>query len=96
MHVFMLFLTGAAALLAAWIVVRLPRLTPQSGQAITVWLCATIAVFIGAPFAVTLVGQAFGAFLAIFCVALPSGICIFLTIAWVMLYVMRAIAPYRG
>jgi hypothetical protein len=92
----MLFLTGAAVVLAAWIVVRFPRLAPQSGHAVTVWLVGTIVVFLGAPFAVTGVGLAFGAFIAVFCVALPAGICIFLTTAWVMLYVMRAIAPYRG
>jgi hypothetical protein len=92
----MLFLTAGAAVLASWIVVRFPRLTPQRGQAVTVWLFATIGVFIGAPFAVTGVGLALGAYAAVFLVALPAGICIFLTCAWVMLYVMRAIAPYRS
>jgi hypothetical protein len=95
-HEFMLFLTIGAAALAAWVVVRFPGITPHSGRAVTVWLFATIACFIGAPFAVTGVGMELGAFIAVFCVALPMGICIFLTTAWVMLYVMRAIAPYRG
>jgi hypothetical protein len=94
-HAFMLVLTAAAALLAGWVVVRFPSLTPRSGTAVTTWLLAAVALFIGAPFAVTGVGVTLGAFAAVFLVALPAAICIFLTCAWVMLFVMRSIAPYR-
>lgn len=93
-HVFMLFLTGGAALLAGWVVVRFPRLTPQSGRGVSAWLAGAIACFVGAPLAVTGVGLALGAFAAVFFVALPAAMVIFLACAWVMLYVMRAIAPY--
>ncbi len=91
----MLVLTGAAAALAGWIVVRFPRLTPKSGQAVTIWLFGAIALFLGTPAAVMGVGLTLGAFAAVFLIALPSAICIFLTCAWVMLFVMRAIAPYH-
>ena len=94
-HFFMLCLTGGAAVLAAWIVVRFPGLTPQTGQAVSIWLGAAMACFLGTPLAVVGVGMHFGAFVAALGVALPAGTCIFLSIGWLMLYVMRAISPYQ-
>ena len=94
LHTFLLVLTTASALLAAWIVVRFPRLNPMEPQTITVALAGAVAVALVIPRAIPLVGMPLGALGAIFLVALPGCVYLFLTAAWVMLFVKRAIEPY--
>jgi hypothetical protein len=94
-HGFMLVLAGCAVTLAGWIIVRFPRLAPQSGRGVSVWIAVAIACFVGAPLAVTPVGLALGGVAAALLVALPAAICIFLACGWMMLFVIRAIAPFR-
>ncbi len=91
----MLVLAGCAVALAGWIIVRFPRLTPLSARGVSLWLAAAIVCFVGGPFAVTPVGLALGAVPAALLVALPSAIFIFLACGWMMLFVIRAIAPFR-
>jgi uncharacterized membrane protein len=93
-HTFMLFLTGSAAILALWLVARFPKLSPQSGRGVSMWLGGAILCFVAVPQTVMLVGGMFGALVAAMLVALPGGICIFLAIAWIMLYVLRSIQPF--
>jgi hypothetical protein len=91
---FMLFLAVASALLALWIVVRFPRLNPESGRAVTVGLVAAALVFVAVPPAIGFVGVPLGGLAAIFLVALPGCTYLFVAVAWLMLYLGRAIAPY--
>lgn len=90
----MLFLISGAASLAGWVVVRFPGLTPRTARGVTVWLALAIVCFLGTPFAVMGVGTVLGALFAAMFVALPAAICIFLSVAWLLLYVMRGISPY--
>jgi hypothetical protein len=88
-------LVVGSALLALWIIVRFPRLTPTTGKGVSVGLGVAIALFVGTPPAIMVIGGAVGFIGAAMLVVLPAGICIFLAIAWIMLFVMRAIEPYR-
>ena len=94
LHTFLVALTTGSALLAAWLVVRFPRLNPAEAPAITVALLGAVVVALGVPRFIPVVGQPFGALAAIFLVALPGCTYLFLAAAWVMLYVKRAIDPY--
>ena len=93
-QIFTLFLAIASALLALWIVVRFPGLNPESGRAVTLALVGAAIVFVAVPPAIGLVGVPLGGFAAAFLVALPGCTYLFLAIAWLMLYLGRAIAPY--
>ena len=91
---YMLFLTAGGALLAAWIVVRAPRLTPRSARGVGLGLAGIAAVSLVAPYAIRPVGVPLGAPAAALLVALPACTYVFTAIAWLMLYVARAIAPH--
>jgi hypothetical protein len=94
LHTFLLVLTTASALLAAWIVVRFPRANPAGPRAMSLAILVAALVAVAAPAAIDLVGVPFGALAAIFLVALPGCTYMFLVGAWVMLFVRQAIAPY--
>src|SRR4051812_12415131 len=87
-------LFAGASAIALWIVARFPQLAPQSTRGVTGWLCAAILAFAATPQAIMLVGGVGGRMAAAFLVALPSGICIMLSIAWMMLWVIRSVAPF--
>jgi len=91
---FMLFLAVASALLALWIVVRFAGLNPESGRAVALGLVGAAVVLVAVPPAIGLVGVPLGGLAAIFLVALPGCTYLFLAVAWLMLYLGRAIAPY--
>lgn len=94
LHTFLLVLTTASALLAAWIVVRFPRLNPAGGLAISLAIVGAALVAVVGPSAIDLVGVPLGALAAILLVALPGCTYMFLVGAWVMLFVKQAIEPY--
>jgi hypothetical protein len=94
LHTFLLVLTAASALLAAWVVVRFPRVNPSGPRAISLAIVVAAVVAVAAPAAVDLVGVPFGAMAAIFFVALPGCTYMFLVGAWLMLFVRQAIEPY--
>lgn len=90
----MLLLTTGAAMLAAWIVARFPRVNPASGRGVTIALVAATAVLVGIPHAIPIVGVPLGALATVFVVVLPALTYVFMTAAWLMLYVRRALDPY--
>jgi hypothetical protein len=90
----MLLLATSAALLAAWVVARFPQVNPSSGRGVTVALIGATAVLIGIPYTVPVVGVPLGAVATVFVVVLPALIYVFMTAAWLMLYVRRALDPY--
>jgi uncharacterized membrane protein YhaH (DUF805 family) len=92
---FLLVLILCGALLSAWTVVRFPRITPESGRGVTLALVACAVIFFAVPPAIRLVGVPLGALAAIFLVVLPAVVYIFLVVAWIMLFVRRAIDPYH-
>jgi len=87
-------LFAGAAALALWTVVRFPGLAPESGRGVTAWLAAAGGAFAATPPAIMLVGRVGGRIVAAMLVALPSGICIMLAVAWMMLWVIRSLAPH--
>jgi hypothetical protein len=91
---FSLVLIAASALLALWVIVRFPGLTPTSGKGVSAGIGLAIVMFLGTPPAIMVVGGVAGFVGAAMLVVLPAGICIFLAIAWIMLFVIRAIQPY--
>lgn len=92
--VFMLVLTTGSALIAAWIIGRLPQAVPVGARGVTLGLVGAVAAFVGTPHLVMAFGPLLGAAGAAVLVVLPLSTYIFLAIAWLMLYVARAIAPY--
>lgn len=90
----MLVLVTASALLAAWIVVRFPRVNPSSGSAITVAIVAAAVIAVGCPQVIPVVGIPLGGMATIFVIVLPSSVYLFVVAAWIMLFVKRAIEPY--
>jgi hypothetical protein len=93
-HVFAWVLTAGAAVIALWIVARFPELAPRTTRGVSVGLGAAILAFVGIPPAIMLVGGHAGAIVAALFVVLPGAICIFLAIAWMMLWVIRSLDPY--
>lgn len=91
---FALVLVGSSALLALWIIVRFPGLTPTTGKGVSLALGAAIAIFVGTPPAIMAVGGLAGFLGAAMIVVLPAGTVIFLAVAWIMLFVIRSIEPY--
>jgi hypothetical protein len=87
-------LFAGAAAIALWIVVRFPQLAPQSGRGVTAWLVAASGAFVSTPPGIMLVGSIGGRIAAAMLVALPSGVCIMLSVAWMMLWVIRAVVPH--
>jgi ABC-type uncharacterized transport system permease subunit len=88
-------LFAGASAIALWIVARFPRLAPASARGVTGWLAGAIAAFLYTPQAIMLVGRIGGRMAAAMLVALPSGVCIMLAVAWMMLWVIRGVQPYR-
>lgn len=95
MYGFVLVLTAAAAVLALWLLARFPRLVPHSRRGVSIGIGAAIACFVATPPAIMAVGGLLGAAAAVFLVVLPAEIMIFLACGWLMLYVARAIAPFK-
>lgn len=93
-YLFAWVLFAGAAALALWIVARFPELAPRTGRGVSVGLGAAILAFVGTPPAIMVVGGLVGSVAAALLVALPGGICILLAIAWMMLWVIRAIQPH--
>src|SRR5574337_780747 len=91
---YMLFLTTGGALLAAWVVVRAPQLTPRSARGVGLGLAGIAAVSFATPHLIAPVGEPLGAPAAALLVALPACVYIFTAVAWLMLYVARALAPH--
>ncbi len=90
----MLTLAVGSSLLALWIAVRFPRLSPQSAPGIAAAVFALVLVVGVGPRAVELVGPPLGAFAAIFLIALPCCVYLFLAAAWVILWAGRALRPH--
>jgi hypothetical protein len=91
---FALVLVAGSAVLALWVTVRFPASIPSTGKGVSLGLVAAIALLVGTPPAIMAVGGLAGFLGAAFLVVLPAGIGIFLAIAWIMLFVIRAIEPY--
>ncbi len=90
----MLLLATSAAFLAAWVVARFPQVNPSSGRGVTIALIGATAVLIGIPYTIPVVGVPLGGLATVFVVVLPALIYVFMTAAWLMLYVRRALDPY--
>jgi hypothetical protein len=90
---FMLALTTGAALLALWLTVRLPRLSPQRARGLTAALAGVVVAFAAAPWLVHAVGRPLGAFAAIFIVVLPALTYVFLVALWLLGFVGRLARP---
>jgi hypothetical protein len=91
---FMLALTAGSALLALWLTVRLPGLSPQRAPGLTVALAALVAAFAVGPWLVHLVGRPLGAFAAVFIVVLPACTYAFLVGLWLLGFVSRRLRPH--
>jgi predicted permease len=87
-------LAFGAAMIALWIVARFPDLGPRSARGVSVGLGAAILAFVGTPPMIMLVGGFTGVVGAVLFVVLPGAICIFLGIAWMMLWLIRSIQPH--
>jgi hypothetical protein len=87
-------LCAGGAAIALWIVARFPELAPRSSRGVSIGVGAAILSFVGIPPAIMLVGGHAGAIVAALFVVLPGAICIFLAIAWMMLWVIRSLDPY--
>lgn len=94
LHTFLLVLTAASAVLAAWIVARFPRMTRVGARQITISIVGAAFLPIVADRLIPLVGVPFGGVAALFLVVLPGSIYLFLVAAWIMLFVKQAIAPF--
>ena len=92
--VFAWVLFAGAAAIALWVVVRVPRLAPQTGRGVTAWLVAAGVAAASTPPGIMLVGSVGGRIAAAMLVALPSGICIMLAVARMMLWDIRTVVPY--
>ena len=90
----MLTLAIGSSLLALWIAVRFPRLSPRSAPGIAAAVFAIVLVVGAGPWVVELVGAPLGAFAAIFLIALPCCTYLFLVAAWVILWTGRALRPH--
>lgn len=90
----MAVLTVGAALLALWVAVCLPKLTPQTKSSLVVALLGMLVTIAVAPTLVHLVGRPLGAFAAIFIVVLPACTYIFLASLWLLGYLSRLLRPY--
>ncbi len=93
-YTFTWILSGGGAAIALWIVARFPELAPSTPRGVSVGLGAAILAFVGTPPAIMIVGGLAGAVVAALLVVLPGAICIFLAIAWMMLWVIRSIQPH--
>lgn len=93
-YIFTWILFGGSAVIALWIAARFPELAPSTSRGASMCIAAAICAFVATPPAIMLVGGMAGAFVAAMCVALPGGVCIFLAIAWMMLWVIRSIEPH--
>jgi len=80
--------------MALWIVARFPESAPRTPRGVTIGLVAAILAFVGTPPAIMFVGGFGGAVVAALLIVLPGVTCIFLAIAWMMLWVIRSIDPY--
>jgi len=94
-QLFAWILSGGGATIALWIVARFPERAPRTPRGVTIGLGVAILAFVGTPPAIMLVGGLGGVVVAALVVALPGMTCIFLAIAWMMLWVIRSIEPYR-
>lgn len=81
-------------MIALWLVARFPKLGPSTARGASACLAAAILAFVGTPPMIMLVGGFLGAEGAAMLVVLPSGICILMAIAWMMLWVIRSIQPH--
>jgi hypothetical protein len=93
-YIFGWILFGGSAAIALWIVARFPKLAPSTGRGVSVGLGVAVVAFVGTPPAIMLVGRLTSAIVAAVFIVLPSGICICLAIAWMMLWVIRSIQPH--
>lgn len=93
-HVFTLFLSGGAAILALWLLTRFPDLGPKTPRGATGAVAVAILALLATPPAIGLVGRFAGVLGATFFVALPGAVLVFLAVGWIMLFVIRAIQPH--
>ena len=90
---FMLLFAGGAAAIALWIAVRFPSLAPQSVHGtIAAVAAAALAPVVGAP-AVAAIAHLAGGLIALFAIALPILVFMFLTGAWTALFAQRHLRP---
>ena len=93
-HTFTLFLSGGAVVLAAWLVARFPRLVPKTKRQAAGWAAAAGVAFALTPPSIIVVGGIAGFFPAIFGIALPGIVCVFLGINLAFAYAVRAMSPH--
>ena len=97
-HIFGPLLLSGAAVLALWIYVRWPRLTPSKLVNVLVHVCAATAAAVLCRGVVPLVagpGTIPAAFAAVFVVALPVLVYVLLTALWTMTALRSAAFPGR-
>lgn len=90
----MMVLLVGAALLALWVAVCLPKLTPQRKSSLLLALLGMLVAIAAAPILVPVVGRPLGAFGAIFIVVLPAFTYIFLASLWLLGYLSRLLRPF--
>jgi hypothetical protein len=62
---------------------------------VSVALGAAIVSFVGTPLAIVPIGEHAGGVIgATLLVVIPGAVCIFLAIAWMMLWIIRSIQPH--
>lgn len=85
---FVCVLALAAAALASWIAIRFPGIAPRSARGLVAWVAAALASTATTSPALEAVAARGGRALLPAFVALPSGVCVMLAAAWVVLRAM--------
>lgn len=85
----MFVVTVAAAMLAAWLLARVPRLVPSSSAAASAWTAAALACGIAAHPLIALITDRLGPVAAALLVVLPGGVCVFLAVGVATVLVVR-------
>jgi hypothetical protein len=86
-------LVVGAALLAMWVALRLPQLTPQTRRGYGLALAGVVAVVVATPWLVHAVGTPLGVLAAVFLVVLPAFTYVFLAAFWLLQLFGRLLRP---
>jgi hypothetical protein len=93
MSVYMLAVMAGAAVLAAWLCVRVPRLVPNSIPAAFAWVAAALGCGIAGRPLIELTRRTLGPDAAALLVVLPGSVCVFLAVGFSTLVVLRSLEP---
>jgi hypothetical protein len=85
-------LVGSAAI-ALWTAARFPGLAPRTAVGVSVWVACSFGSTFAAPVGFPVLNPLIGRTAALLIVAVSSGVCVMLTVAWASLWVMRSIEP---